>query len=276
MEKLITFEGVDLGYGRQPVLKSINFDVERGDFLGIVGPNGAGKTTLLKAILGLIRPMSGRVRRSEDGVRLGYVPQRDSVDSLFPLTVLDIVLMGRYSTLGPIGLPSSGDRKLAINALDHVAIADLASRPYPSLSGGQKQRALIARALVGEPNLLILDEPTNGMDLVSEKAIMDLVRHLHENDGITVLMVSHLLNTVVNYAHRIAIVGDGILREGDTATMVSDSSLSTLYGIPVLVVAVDGRLVVLPGEGDPGLAGPTTVTVTGLAPGDGGLQKGGS
>ena len=133
-----------------------------------------------------------------------------------------------------------------MRALEHVGITNLAQRSYPNLSGGQKQRALIARALVGEPNLLILDEPTNGMDLASERAIMELVRNLHDEDGITVLMVSHLLNTVVNYAKRIAIVGDGTLREGLVSDMVTAESLSDLYAMHVHVGQVDGRMVVLP------------------------------
>jgi ABC-type Mn2+/Zn2+ transport system ATPase subunit len=250
MQKLIEFQGVDLGYGRNRVLTDINFDVEAGDFLGIVGPNGAGKTTLLKAILGLLKPLYGQVKITGEGLRIGYVPQRESVDTLFPLTVLDIVLMGRYTRLGPVARPGKGDKERAMKALRHVDIADLAGRHYPSLSGGQKQRALIARALVGEPNLLILDEPTNGMDLVSERAIMELVRSLHDEDQITILMVSHLLNTVVNYVKRIAIVGDGTLREGTIEEMVNSQSLARLYGIPVEVARVDGRLIVLPGAGN--------------------------
>jgi ABC-type Mn2+/Zn2+ transport system ATPase subunit len=248
MGRLIEFENVDLGYGRRRVLQGVNLDVVPGDFLGIVGPNGAGKTTLLKAILGLIGPMAGRISRASEGLRVGYVPQRESVDTLFPLTVLDIVLMGRYTRVGWFRWPGQADRDAAMAALDHVGIADLARRSYPNLSGGQKQRALIARALAGNPNLLILDEPTNGMDLASERAIMELVCRLHDDDDLTVLMVSHLLNTVVNYARRIAIVGEGVLREGDVATMVTPPELSGLYGIDVHVGTVDDRLVVLPGR----------------------------
>jgi ABC-type Mn2+/Zn2+ transport system ATPase subunit len=246
VENLITFQQVNLGYGRKTVLTGIDFDVRSGDFLGIVGPNGAGKTTLLKAILGLLKPLSGKVHVTSAGLRIGYVPQRETVDTLFPLTVMDIVLMGRYARLGPVNRPGRVDREAAIRAMEHVGITDLANRSYPSLSGGQKQRALIARALVGEPNLLILDEPTNGMDLVSETAIMELVRRLHDEDRITVLMVSHLLNTVVNYAKRIAIVGEGTLREGDVEEMVTSRALTGLYGMEVHVLEVEGRKVILP------------------------------
>jgi ABC-type Mn2+/Zn2+ transport system ATPase subunit len=248
LDKLIAFNDVDLGYGRRTVLKGIDFDVQRGDFLGIVGPNGAGKTTLLKAILGLLKPMSGMIALTAEGLRIGYVPQRETVDTLFPLTVMDIVLMGRYARLGAVGRPGRLDREAAFAAMEHVGITDLANRSYPNLSGGQKQRALIARALVGDPNLLILDEPTNGMDLVSETAIMELVRRLHDVDRITVLMVSHLLNTVSNYARRIAIVGDGSLREGTVEEMVTTEALSALYQMQVQVISLDGRRVILPPE----------------------------
>jgi ABC-type Mn2+/Zn2+ transport system ATPase subunit len=249
MDKLIQFDNVDLGYGRRRVLRNIDFDISSGDFLGIVGPNGAGKTTLLKAILGLLNPLSGRIARPPTGARIGYVPQRDSVDSLFPLTVLDIVLMGRYRLIGPFARPGAEDRRLAMRALAHVGMETMANRAYPNLSGGQKQRALIARALVGDPNLLILDEPTNGMDLVSEHAIMELVRRLHDEDGITVLMVSHLLSTVVNYAMRVAIVGDGTLKEGSVAQMVTSRSLTDLYEMNVKVARMEGQIVVLPPRG---------------------------
>ncbi len=250
MGKLIEFADVTLGYGRTPVLTGVDLDVRQGDFLGLVGPNGAGKTTLLKAILGLLKPMRGTIVGDAASLRIGYVPQRDSVDTLFPLTVQDIVLMGRYARLGAFGRPRRADLEAAGRVLDELGIADLARRPYPSLSGGQKQRTLIARALVGEPNLLILDEPTNGMDLPSEKAIMELVRRLHDGRHLTVLMVSHLLNTVINYAHRIAIVGDGSVREGEIADLVTGEALTRLYGTEVLVAQVDGRHVVLPGAGN--------------------------
>ena len=246
MRTLIEFQKADLGYGRRVVLKAIDFDVEAGDFLGIVGPNGSGKTTLLKAVLGMIRPLSGRVVRASGRVRFGYVPQRETVDLLYPLTVLDIVLMGRYSRLGPFGRPGSSDRKRALDSLAHVGIADLAQRPYANLSGGQQQRTLIARALIGEPSLLVLDEPNSGMDLMGETATMELIHRLHVEDGIAVLMVTHHLATVVNYAKRIAVVSEGTLREGTIAEMITADNLTQLYRIPVHVSTVDGHTVVVP------------------------------
>lgn len=244
MNPLVTFDRVSLGYGRRPVLSDISFTIPEGDFLGMVGPNGSGKTTILRAILGTLAPLSGTVVRAE-GLRFGYVPQRDQVDYGFPLKVLDVVLMGRYDRVGIGRRPTSEDRRLATKALDHVGIADLADRPLSALSGGQKQRTLIARALVGQPNVLVLDEPTSGMDLVSSTQILGLVRELHERDRLTVLMVSHALNEVANYVERIALVTEGRFRIGRIDEILGEQVLSDLYGIPVEVVSVSGHRLVL-------------------------------
>lgn len=244
MTPLVRFDKVTLGYGRRPVLTGISFDIEEGDFLGLVGPNGSGKTTILRATLGTLKPLAGTVTRAP-GLRFGYVPQRDQVDYGFPLKVLEVVLMGRYDRIGIGRRPSGEDRALALAALDHVGIADLAGQPLSALSGGQKQRTLIARALVGKPNLLVLDEPTTGMDLVSTTQILGLVRELHERDRLTVLMVSHALNEVANYVERIALVNQGKFRIGPLDEVLSEEMLSDLYGLPVDVASVDGHRIVL-------------------------------
>ncbi len=243
MSALIEFDRVSLGYGRRAVLSDLSFEIPEGDFLGLVGPNGAGKTTILRAILGSLPPKSGTITRA-DGLRFGYVPQRDQVDYNFPLRVLGVVLMGRYDRIGLARRPSSRDRELARAALDHVGIAHLADEPLSALSGGQRQRALIARALVGEPNLLVLDEPTNGMDLLSTTQILGLVRELHEQDRLTVLMVSHALNEVANYVRRIALVQEGAFRVGAVDDVLTEETLGEMYGIPVEVnVSGDHRTV---------------------------------
>ena len=244
MSALVGFDRVTLGYGRRPVLTDISFDIPEGDFLGLVGPNGSGKTTILRAILGTLAPMAGTVTRAP-GLRFGYVPQRDQVDYGFPLKVLDVVLMGRYDRIGIGRRPAREDRAHAISALDHVGIVDLADRPLSALSGGQKQRTLIARALVGEPNVLVLDEPTTGMDLVATTQILGLVRELHERDRLTVLMVSHALNEVANYVDRIALVNEGRFRIGPIDEILGEQVLSDLYGIPVEVASVGGHRIVL-------------------------------
>jgi ABC-type Mn2+/Zn2+ transport system ATPase subunit len=209
-----------------------------------VGPNGAGKTTILRAILGTIEPLAGTVT-VRPGLRFGYVPQRDSVDYGFPLKVVEVVMMGRYDRIGLGRRPSSEDRQRALRALQHVGIAKLADHELSALSGGQKQRALIARALVGEPTILVLDEPTNGMDLVSTTQILALVRWLHERQKLTVLMVSHALNEVANYVDRIALTLEGAFRIGAVDEIVNEATLTQMYGIPVEVDSVHGHRIIV-------------------------------
>ncbi len=251
MNPLVTFDRAALGYGRRVVLSELAFSVNEGDFLGMVGPNGAGKTTVLRALLGTLKPLSGTDTRAP-GLRFGYVPQRDQVDYNFPLKVLDVVLMGRYDRIGLGRRPGKDDRARGMVALEHVGIPDLAGRPLKDLSGGQKQRTLIARALVGEPNILVLDEPTNGMDLVSTTQILGLVRELHERERLTAIMVSHQLNEVANYVERIALVVDGGFRIGTVDEIMTEPVLSEMYGIPVEVDSHDGHRIVLARRFAPG------------------------
>ncbi|HIE09959.1 MAG TPA: metal ABC transporter ATP-binding protein [Armatimonadetes bacterium] len=204
---IVRFEDVDLGYGRKTVLSGLNFSIEEGEFLGIVGPNGAGKTTLLKAICGILRPLRGKIYR-RPGLRFGYVPQRQAVDEAFPLTVLEVVLMGRYGLLGPWRRPRKKDVERALWALRTVGMEGKARSLYRELSGGQKQRVLMARALAGEPEVLLLDEPTADMDLASQKAALELIKELHRK-GLTVLLVSHVLEVVADCAPKIALLGEG-------------------------------------------------------------------
>ncbi|MEX2179378.1 MAG: metal ABC transporter ATP-binding protein [Gemmatimonadaceae bacterium] len=244
MSRLVLFDRATLGYRGRAVLSDLSFEIPPGDFLGLVGPNGAGKTTILRAILGTLKPMSGTVTVAP-GLRFGYVPQRDSVDYGFPLRVLDVVLMGRYDRIGLARRPSRDDRDRAVRALGHVGIEHLAEQQLSALSGGQKQRTLIARALVGEPSVLVLDEPTNGMDLVATTQILSLVRDLHERDHLTVLMVSHALNEVANYVDRIALTMEGAFRIGSVDEIVTEQTLSSMYGIPVEVDQLHGHRIVV-------------------------------
>jgi ABC-type Mn2+/Zn2+ transport system ATPase subunit len=247
MDAFLSFDRVTLGYGRRVVLRDVDLDVPAGDFLGIVGPNGAGKTTLLKALLGTLRPLRGTIRIPGQGVVFGYVPQRQAVDETFPLTVREMILMGCFARIGLFRRPRARDHARVVESAQHVGIADLLERRYRTLSGGQKQRTLIARALAAEPTILVLDEPTNGMDLPAENAIMELVRRLHRDDRLTVVMVSHLLNVVASYVARLAIVGDGRLEVGPVDSMLTAEKLTALYGTPVSVHRLNGFAVVLPG-----------------------------
>jgi ABC-type Mn2+/Zn2+ transport system ATPase subunit len=253
MEPVIRFTNATLGYGHTPILRDLSFDVHEGEYFGLVGPNGAGKTTMVRAILGTLKPLAGTVRvamPSGATVRFGYVPQRDTVDYVLPYTVGEIVMMGRYRQMGIFHRPGEADRTAVQKSLDHVDIRDLGGMSFRDLSGGQKQRALIARALASEPDVLVLDEPTNGMDLSSRLSILDLIKHLHGNDRLTVIMVSHLLDDVANHVERLAIVEREFFQVGTVAEVLTGANLTTLYGMHVDVRRVDGRMVILAGGDD--------------------------
>ena len=253
MKALIEFRNATLGYGSKVVLKDVSFVINDGDYFGLVGPNGAGKTTLLRAILGTLKPLSGDVRvgRDADGsMRFGYVPQRDTVDYVMPYTVEEVVMMGRYRQIGLLHRPSQRDRQIVTESLKHIGIEDLRNFAFKDLSGGQKQRTLIARALASQPAVLILDEPTNGMDLPSRTSILQLVYHLHVHDNLTVIMVSHMLDDVANYVKRIALVERASFQVGAVDEILTAKNLSTLYEMPVSVTNLYGNKIILAGGAD--------------------------
>ncbi len=238
-EPLIQVSDAHLGYGTRIILRGVSLDVNRGDFLGIVGPNGAGKTTILRAVLGILRPLQGNV--SCRG-RTGYAPQRSQLDPIFPFTVEEVAAMGLWT-------PDSADlgrrerRQKVAGSLERCGMLDHARTAFRDLSGGQKQRVLVARALVSDPEILILDEPTNDLDLRGEFEVMELVRSLHDS-GRTVVMVTHLLHLVTRYVRRLALLHQGRLECGPTEDMLRSDRLEMLYGIPVQVAdSKAGRIV---------------------------------
>lgn len=244
-DPLLTFEDVSLGYGSRTILRNLNFTLDAGDYIGIVGPNGVGKTTLLQAILGALAPQEGTITRHREELTFGYVPQAQTMDDHFPLTALDIVLMGRYQKIGLFRRPSADDRERARLALEQVGVPDLATRLFREFSGGQKQRTLMARALVSDPDVLVLDEPTNDMDIAAEHATMELVDRLHEERGLLVLMVSHMLNVVANHVSQVAILGGSHFEMGPVESVVTPEMLMDLYHLPLDVIQVGGKRVVL-------------------------------
>ncbi len=251
MKPLVTFEKVTLGYGRTVIQRDLSFSIEQGDYFGLVGPNGAGKTTIVRAMLGALKPLGGEIRfQTANGGApvIGYAPQRDSVNLILPYTVGEVVMMGRYRNLGLLRRPGPEDRAAVDAALEHVGMTGVRELPLKELSGGQRQRVLIARALAMRPDLLILDEPTNGMDLSSKSAILDLIAHLHEEDRITIVMVSHLLDDVANTVRRIAIVDRDVLLVGTTGEVLTPENLSKIYRRDVRVGMLDGSTVILSGR----------------------------
>jgi ABC-type Mn2+/Zn2+ transport system ATPase subunit len=247
---VIEFRNVTLGYGRRVVVRDISFTIDSGDYLGLVGPNGAGKTTIIRSILGTLPPLAGSVRigvGGKDRVHVGYVPQRDSIDSVLPYTAREVVLMGRYRQIGLMRRPAAEDRAITDQALAYAEARGFADAPFRDLSGGQKQRVLIARALATQPEVLILDEPTNGMDLSSRLSILQLIAYLHDEQRLTVIMVSHLLDDVANHVRRLAIVQQGVFQIGEVDEILTGPNLSSLYQRPIEVVRIGSHTAILPG-----------------------------
>jgi ABC-type Mn2+/Zn2+ transport system ATPase subunit len=244
---LVALEGAAVGYGGRPILDKVNLSVVPRDFLAVVGPNGGGKTTLLLTLLGALPPIAGRVVRPRP-LRVGYVPQREHVDTIWPLTAFEVALMGRVPGIGPWRRPGPADREEVRRAMARVGIEDLAGQQYGELSGGQRQRTLIARALAADPELLALDEPTNGMDPAAELATMDLLRELHGGGKLAIVMVSHRLENVANYARALAFVDkdQALFRVGGLDEMLRPEALGALYGRAVAVRHENGRWFVYP------------------------------
>lgn len=231
-QSVLSMRGAQLGYGRLVVLRDVDIELAAGEYLGVVGPNGAGKSTLLLGLLGALEPLSGTLVR-RDGLAVGYIPQQGALDSIFPLTVRDIVAMA-YDFAG-----RRVDDRHVDDLIERVKLTELAGRRYRELSGGQKQRALLARALVTDPQLLVLDEPTNGLDLPSENTIMSMVAALHR-EGRTIILVTHLFNLVASHATKLALVGDQHVVVGDKDSLMTSERLSAIYRWPMRVVQVDG------------------------------------
>ncbi len=241
---LVSIQQVTLGYGRKIVLRDVTMQLGEGEFWAFVGPNGSGKTTLVRALLGLIKPKRGQIIWHRQ-VRIGYVPQREALDDLLPLTALDIVLLGRIRKGGFLHRFSTEDFDKALKVMEQVGIADLAHLPFRELSGGQKQRVLLARALVTEPDLLLLDEPTNGLDLPTEHAIMELLRQIHAQRNVTIVFVTHLLSLAANSATHLALFHDGRVIAGEIGELLSEQKLSATYQTPITVHELNGYKVVM-------------------------------
>ncbi len=243
MEKeILKLSDVSIGYGKKVILDSVNLTLYENDFVGIVGPNGAGKTTLLKTLLGSLKPVSGIVER--ESIRIGYVPQRDFVQTLLPYTVFDIVMMGRYSLKGLFQKINQDDKEVVEKSLEHVGISYIKDTNYNSLSGGQRQRTLIARALSVEPNVLILDEPTNGMDTPSHYSLLNLIRNLHDESRLTVVLVSHLLSDVANVVKRLVLMEKDYFQVGDIDSILSEENLKKTYSSEFNVTRYNGEYLI--------------------------------
>ncbi|MDE0326301.1 MAG: metal ABC transporter ATP-binding protein [Candidatus Poribacteria bacterium] len=232
--KAIEVTDLTVAYQEKPVLWDVDLDVPPGVLLSIVGPNGAGKTTLIKAILGLVRPAAGNVliydKPYEAQRRIvGYVPQRGTVDWDFPTNVLDVVMMGRYGALGWIRRPRRQEREQAMNALEKVGMEGYATRQISQLSGGQQQRVFLARALVQDSTVYLMDEPFQGVDATTERAIVDLLQELRAN-GKTVVVVHHDLQTVTDYFDWVMLLNIRRIASGPVEETFTPENLRETYG----------------------------------------------
>jgi ABC-type Mn2+/Zn2+ transport system ATPase subunit len=233
-DDLLTLDNVAVGYGSKIILDHVSLRIPRRCFVGVVGPNGAGKTTLLKTIIGIIPPLSGEIHLRESDDRLpviGYVPQREMLDSIYLLSSFEVALMGASGRVGPGRRITRSEREWTLQCMRSTGVADLARQRYSELSGGQKQRLLIARALVTRPDLLVLDEPTAGLDVNASQSLMELLREIHAREGKAILMVNHDLPVVRRYAQAILWVHNGGVDYGPVAELLSRDRMAELLGI---------------------------------------------
>jgi manganese/zinc/iron transport system ATP- binding protein len=230
----IKVEDLTVAYGDQPVLWDVDMEVPAGVLMAVVGPNGAGKTTLIKAVTGLIRPVAGSVAvfgkpYAEQRHLVGYVPQRNSVDWDFPTTVLDVVMMGRYGGLGWLRRPGRAERAMAMEALEKVGMAEFADRQISQLSGGQQQRVFLARAIVQDASIYLMDEPFQGVDATTERAIVTLLKEMRDR-GKTVVVVHHDLQTVPEYFDWVTLLNVRCIASGPVDQVFTDRNLRLAYG----------------------------------------------
>ena len=211
MQTLLRIEEADFGYDGRPVVRRASLEVRANEFVVLLGSNGSGKTTLLRGLLGFLPPLAGRVER-RSGLRVGYVPQRETLDPLYPLSAFDVTRLGAWRDLPFWRLGGARERARTREALEACRAAEFAGQRYGSLSGGQRQRVLLARALATDPELLLLDEPTAGIDPEAERGILDLLRALRETRGLSIWMVTHHVHAIGGRADRTAIVSEGDVR----------------------------------------------------------------
>ena len=226
--------GLTVAYHASPVLWNIDLDINPGQIMGIVGPNGAGKSTLLKAVLGVMPTLAGSIKvlgKPANRVRaqIGYVPQRTSVDWDFPISVLDLVMMGTYGRLGWFRRPGSKQRQEAMAALDLVEMGAFANRQIGELSGGQQQRVFLARAFVQDAPLYLMDEPFAGVDATTEKAIIRLL-HQMRDAGKTLIVVHHDLTTVREYFDQVSLLNRSLVASGPVERVFSAEAIAETYG----------------------------------------------
>ena len=247
-EPIVKLEGVTCGYGGQPVLSDVTLSIEPGDFVGLLGPSGSGKTTLLRSILGVVDLYSGQVLvnglpTTQKRPRVGYVPQLETIDWNFPVTVEEVVMMGRTMDNPLFPWYRRQERELARKMLDRLQIAHLARRHIRELSGGQQQRAFLARALISSPRLLLLDEPTAGVDIKTRDDVMHLLHELN-HQGITIVMTTHEINAVAAHLPWVVCLNGRILAQGPPAEVFTTETFKLTYNAEMPIIHYQGMTLV--------------------------------
>ena len=241
----LAVRGLWAGYNHHPVLEEVSFQVARGDIVGIIGPNGSGKSTLMKAILGLVKPWRGQISVLDQSAaparqRVGYMPQVEQVDWDFPVTVADVALMGRYAQRGLLRRARRSDREAADASLERAGVYQLRHQLIGELSGGQRRRVLLARALVNHPDLLLLDEPTAGMDATAQHQLLDIIEGLRQ-EGTTVVLSTHDLSCVPEWCVKAACLNRRLIAFGPPSEILNERVLSETFGTHLLLVHTDGQ-----------------------------------
>ena len=247
-ESVVEIKDLWVSLNHDFILREINLEIHRGTFLGCIGPNGGGKTTLLQVILGLIKPDRGQVRvfgrppgHHKNKGLIGYVPQRAFADLSFPVSVFDVVMMGRYSKIGLWHKATDEDRRQVLEMLEAVEMAQLRDRPIGRLSGGEQQRVFIAQALASKPQVLLLDEPTSGIDSKAQGAFYELLGKLRQELSLTMVLVSHDIGAVPYHTDEIACLNQKLHLHGKSTEVLDGDGLKKVYGCEVEML-VHGKI----------------------------------
>ncbi|MBK9307434.1 MAG: metal ABC transporter ATP-binding protein [Nitrospira sp.] len=247
-DPIICFDHASFGFPGLIALDDISLTIHDGEFVGVIGPNGSGKTTLCRAVLGLLAPITGHLHifdcacdelRCHHRAMIGYLPQKGVVDRNFPVTVLETVIMGRYGALGLFKRPGREDRAIALDALRQVEMESHRDDALGHLSGGQQQRVFIARALAQQPKVLILDEPTTGLDITAQHNVIELVQSLHDELKLTVLLITHDINMIRTRVDRMVLLKTRLFAAGPPADVLKPNILHQVYGKDLVITEKD-------------------------------------